>query len=237
LQEESVSDAASNLNLQGGQLQLQLDALEPANPFDDYKPPEIDPAFIRDQHANSSDAFEDELADSIRGIAEAEGEEADDRVRKTNSSATSWIRNARDLQWFTQAELFDPGFEWDWLSRAAKSLTDTLVWFDVAYRLLHSIIIIQRFWGRSSLPVAPVDVMKDRDARGRAQVTLQGLQGVAAAVTSPPVLFVLGVVFALAAFLVSWTVYQPIFNAYYEGCVRTEVDVQTGIRYEVGSKW
>jgi len=231
--EESVEAAASNLNLEGGKLQADL-GIE-VDAFADYDPPEIDAGLVKEKHANESDSFKVEMADSIRDITAEETEEEMVDVEKANATGTAWLRRARDLQWFTQADLTDPGFDWDWIFDAFAALTNTAVWFDVAYRAVHTVLIFRQFWGRSALPVPPVDVMKDDDARSRNYVAYQGLQGLAMAVTSPPVLALLGICWTLLTFIVLWSLYKPILDQYYEGCVRTEVDPTTGIVYEVGT--
>jgi len=233
--QDNLRKATENLNTDGSSFQAKLDQLEVSG-FEDYNPPQVDAHRIKEEHDNETDTFQKDATDSLSDIElEDEKGAAADKLRETNSSFSSLVRKARDMKWFTQEDYSSPDFDFDWLWSVIGTFTDTAFVIDIIYRLIYTVIIWRKFWGRSAMPVPPVDVQDKGDARDRGRMSpLSGLQGLAVIVTHPLVIGLVVCSFCLAGFYMAYSIYEPLFNAYYEGCVKTEVHVETGVRIETG---
>ena len=103
--------------------------------------------------------------------------------------------------------------------------------------MLRTVDILKRFWGRSALEMAPIDMQTDSLSKGAAAkgAFLSPLQRSALLVTHPAVSVGVLVAFGVVAVGSSVMVYDDFFYAYKDGCTKTVMGVDADGRPE--EKW
>ncbi len=124
----------------------------------------------------------------------------------------------------------------DWLLDVVGDITNTAVGFDIAFRVLQTVAILMRYWAKSSLYVAPVDVTTDAASKAKGRHVTSGIQSTLMLITSGPVLALVGIVFFCTVTFAAYAVYKPFFEAYYEGCVETYYDPELEREVNSGSE-
>jgi len=237
--EENLGLAKSSINADGTLLQDNLGLLDLGDLFDDYHPPTIDALSIQRRHAADSDSFEQQSLASARlvaaassgnggGASTAAAGSADEEgaVVQTNTTAWRWLAHSRDLAFFVQLGLTSPGVDFRWLTDRAEMLRRTLVGVDYACRAALTLAWLLRFWGRSTLPVSPVDVSTSLEFSllGSKHKVHSQTQTMAMVMSHPLTLASVWACGALVAGSILWTVYEPWFNAYRDGCTARGYD-------------
>ena len=226
--------ATGNANFDASYAQSQLDGISfggytPDLYPDDYNPPPIDWTGEEtvDPHKEKSDQFEEDAAISLDQL---DAIEADDDANRNatswgplfgNVSATELVETVKDRAWFAYKDLKDASFTPDWLMGPIRNIGLLIEYLDVAYRLVKSFLILNRFWGRSALSVYPIDVTTDAESRSRAaRRAAGGARGFALLLTHPATLLSFILLATYVGGAVTYAVYAPIYNAYRNECTR-----------------
>lgn len=230
--EDQLANAVDGANLDASALTQNLNGVS-VEGFEDYNPPEIDPLKEKNDHAQRSAAFEQDAAVSLDAIEQAQQKGVNASyapVFTSNVSASGLLQKAKNTNWFSYKDLQDAGFTVEWLLTPINLMASLFQILDIVWRLLQSINILRRFWGRSSLPISPVDVTTDKESKSRAQaVVVNPLRAMAMLATSPLVIAGVLFTFLFLAGGIAFSVYQPFYLSYNEGCVAKNADgVVTG---------
>jgi hypothetical protein len=197
--------------------------------FDDYNPPTVDAWEIRDRHERESDEFEADAAVNLDALDEANRRRPNETdggwspIFTTNVSAAELIKQARNTNWFNYRMLEDGGFYVEWILEPIRNISSLVQVLDALYRLLKTIRILRKFWGKSGLVVSPLDVTTDAESKSRVKAAVVNpLRGTAVLLTSPGVLLSLFLTFTFLVGAVAFSIYGPIFSAYQVGCVHKD---------------
>lgn len=107
---------------------------------------------------------------------------------------------------------------------------DLLIWADICWRILHTAIIINKYWTLSSIGKPPGDVRFGSSAGSKFGQKLTPDQRIARILTHP---FTIAIVVFTFLGLMTWSfwyAYSPFFYEYVDGCVRnTPADIELGL--------
>ena len=226
--EGQLSSAVAGANLDASALQDQLGSVS-VEAFEDYNPPSVDALKVKDDHAKASATFEQDAAVSLDAIEQAQQTGANQTtyspIFTTNVSASGLVKKARNTNWFSYKFLEDAGFTFEWLLTPFNLVSSLFQVLDMVWRLLQSISIMRRFWGRSALAVSPIDVTTDAESKSRAQmVVVNPLRGIANMLTSPVTLTLVLLTFIFVTGSVCFAIYRPFYGAYQVGCIARGAD-------------
>jgi len=236
--DQQLEQAKQYATLDTSLLATNINGVTPDNPFADYNPPTYDAAGAEEAHAQRSEQFEQDIAVSLDAFEQARASE--------NSSSSSYsdffssnitadaLASARDLSWFSYKNLEDLGFDLDRLLAQLAAVSVFFSSLDIIWRVLRTISIFSRFWGRSALSVSPIDMETDADAKRRGGVVYGGAQKAALLLTNPWTIFIIVLVHLYLIFSIAYAAYHPVYSSYVDGCTKTsefdgvEVVVGTG---------
>jgi len=191
----------------------------------DYNPPPIDPDTAVQEHSQKSDEFERDMAVTLDAFDESRNANANASATdyrplfSTNVSASDLVRSAVNTKWLNYETFQDAGIQMDemlaWFSRI-WALFET---FDTIWRVLQTVRILRRFWGRSALSVAPIDMTTDADSKSRATAKISNPMVTAATFLSHPIVIAaVVVIFAFVIGSVLLSFYMIPFGLYVDHC-------------------
>jgi len=200
-------------------------------PPDNYNPPDVSLAAAyneQQRHQQVSFNFMQDMSVLVGLIDQANrysNRSTSSNVPTVNTNiSASRLANAMDnMGWFGYQNLDDAGMlsHFNWLLDPLRTITSMLSRLDILWRILQTIKIFRRFWGRSSLAVRPVDVTTDKESKSRAGKVLSPMQATAVLLTHPLILFSVSVVFFIIIFGTVFTLYMPSYTSYQRECVAT----------------
>ena len=227
--EAKIAEARANANLDTTHLRAKLGDLD-VNALEDYNPPRVDgktdeqlAAETRDEHARESAQFEQDTAVSLDAIDQAEAAGRNGTgyspIFASNISASRLIKDAQNTNWFSYKLLDDAGFAFEWILGPLDAISSLFQSFDAIYRSFRTLQILRKFWGRSALAIAPIDVTTDADSSSRTRkVVSTPLRTVAMILTHPLALTGVFLGFSFLIGGIALTFYMPIFQAYQTDC-------------------
>lgn len=129
----------------------------------------------------------------------------------TNVSASGLIQNARDNSWFSYKNLEDAGFSFEWILGPFSAIFTFVSMMDGIWRTIESINILRKFWGRSALSIAPIDVTTDTESSSRARTVLVSpIRAMAMIITHPLMLTAVSLSFVFIIGGVVFSIYKPV---------------------------
>ena len=222
--ERRLRAATAAVDASVGALLKKLESGFPmSSAFADYDPPRQNGNALARQHTAQAAAFRRAGAEAIRVLQISAVSPQRPPQSPELSSSEVRARGAsgapRDLSWFVQRNLEPPELILlEWVMRRLDWLGNASLHFDSALRVLYTLALVRRFWGRSSLPVRAVDMSTDTHARARARPALATARRLAVALAQPLTRWVLGALFGALAISQVWSVYAPILAHFKEGC-------------------
>ena len=223
--QQSVAEMRENANTDTSALRKRIADAVPAGPGD-YHPPEVDAFAVKASHQAKSDHFEQEMAESLDEF---------DQTRDTANQSSfgpifgsnftrDAINAARDTSWFNYRDLTDLGVDFDWLTSKLSQIALLLQVLDTILRSLRTVQIFSRFWGRSALPVPPIDMETDADAKARGSPTFNAMQRLALLMTNPILVSTVVVLYFYVIGAIAFSVYRPFYDSYTIGCTATRLN-------------
>ncbi len=193
----------------------------------DYNPPEVDALAVVDQHEQTSEVFEQDITVALDAFDDANAANSNANestftpLFSRNISASELARSALNTDWFSPKSYYDAGIEMDEMLAWFSQLWSLFDLVDTILRILETVRILRRFWGRSALNVAPIDVATDADSKARAASSFKvtnPLVQVAAIATHPIVVACVVVFFAGIIGYVAFSFYMIPFTLYRDHC-------------------
>ena len=222
--EDKVAKVLSDIEGRVGRMKDQLSSLQTGF-FEDYNPPQINAVADLNEYTEKSATFRQDSARYLKKI-KFEGNIDDIRTDlDNNQSGDAMHRAVNRVREFFEWKLVnfrDPEYEFSWIIRGMSDIRRVLVGFDIAYRAFSTISVLKRFWGRSTLPISPLDVSTDVDSQHRSRPMRGSIQNIAILLTHPATLssLVLGCGIVNAA--IFWNLYYPMLLSYHVGCARIQ---------------
>ena len=198
----------------------------------DYHPPglaESEEEVAR--HMNRSSRFELDMSASLDAFDEARKaarnlSNGEVGIAFNGSiSASDVLDRAPSSSWFSHKYLDDQGKQLQWLLDSLLAFSAVFQAFDVFWRLLQTVRIFKKFYGRSNLMVEPIDITgeADDDKKGKGKQALAPMQQLAVLLTHP--MFLSAVLVGFGTFLTinAGMLYkQAAFDPYFWNCTRKD---------------
>ena len=220
---QGVQDSTAQLVRDVGAVELEI--------LDDYEPPPIDAAAEQRQHDDATDEFKRDAAVNLNALDKTTvGVDADYVPDLSDANWTApAVRSDLDLSWFTFKDFVDQDLPVDEIVAFLSTVVSLFVGFDSAWRILRTVSIARRFWGRSALEIAPIDMQTEaRASRSAATRAFSPIQAAAMLVTHPMVMTSVFVLFAVLVVSGAAMIYDDFLFAYLDGCTKTaEVEGRT----------
>ena len=212
---QGVQDSTSQLVQDVTDVELEI--------LDDYDPPPIDARAEQQEHDEATDEFKRDSAVNLNALDKTQ---VDDDVDYTPElSDTNWtapsVRKDFDLSWFTFKDFVEQEFPVDEIVAFLSTIVSLFVGFDNAWRILRTVSIMRRFWGRSALEIAPIDMQTDYASKSAATRAFSPVQAAAMLATHPVVMASVFVLFAILVVSGAAMIYDDFLFAYLDGCTKT----------------
>lgn len=244
--EQQLQGAINAANGEAADLRAALDGVVPDPAqiagFDDYNPPslaEADALEEANDHAEATDTFLNKSKAALDEIGAVIPDEPPDFFTNTTYGD---IDLATLNPWVPPLDFLKPqtcnSDDCRWIGQDISSITDVIssviTWLtsvDLVLRVLRWLSYLNKIWRRSSLQVEPVDMQIDSQARASGQQGFSPMQKTAMLVTSPYLIFIGIFIGGIAAAYTANRMYQPIFEAYEEGCSNVCTTGADGLQY------
>lgn len=244
--EQQLQDAIDAANGEAADMRASLDGVVPDPSqfagFDDYNPPSLaeqDALDEADEHAEASDTFLNQSKAALDEIGADVPDEVPEFIDNTTfedvdlATLNPWVPpldflkpktcNSDDCRWIGQ--------DISWIEDMVNAVIGWLTNADLVLRALNWLNYLNKIWRRSSLQVAPVDMQIDSQARASGKQGFSPMQRTAMLITSPYLVFTGIFVGGVAATYTANRMYQPIFEAYEEGCSNVCTMSADGVQY------
>ena len=244
--EQQLQDAIDAANGEAADLRAELDGVVPDpaqfGGFDDYNPPSLaeqDALDEADEHADATSTFLNDSKAALDEIGADIPDEAPEFITNTSyddidlATLNPWVPpldflkpqtcNSDDCRWIGQ--------DISWIQDIVNKMITWLTSADLVLRTLRWLAYLNKIWRRSSLQTAPIDMQIDSQARASGQQGFSPMQKTAMLITSPYLIFTGIFVGGIAAAFTANRMYQPIFEAYEEGCSNVCTTGTDGVEY------
>jgi len=198
----------------------------------DYDPPEFDPLNSTSDFQNDTTTFISDLATILGGNQDG-GDIAQDAA-SGDVNATAGALNATAQELFAQLtnhSAWDfyayPTSVYDEVNSGLTRMSDLVLGFDLAFRVIYTIIIMRKYWNLTALATPPGDarIKSDYGSGWGPKKTI--LQKIAAILLNPVVITILTVSTISVLLYIFWYAYSPLYYEYVDSCVKanySEID-------------
>lgn len=234
---EGGSVDSSNSQFEGNVTALMMEI------FDDYNPPYVNETLLEEQQRASSSVV-GEVTHELSSVTSEENgtssvEEFVDSSAVNISQASAQLLDKADPR--TWADYYSyPEDVFAQFVAGMVSVNDLALAFDYAYRVIHSLMLIRKYWNISAINTPPADVRTKKGIAAGTFVAQQNPAQKVASILTNPIFNIFLVLLFLGLFGAAfYGTYSPIYNEYTNNCVdkcyqeiqNTIVDVNGEKRY------